>query len=79
MKQIFINIKNRWNAETPKLFKNIQRLGIGLATASTYISTSTIGLPVWLTSYAPQMAGASVVIALFCQFMKVPSDNADKP
>jgi len=78
MKQIFINLKNRWKAQTPALFKKIQRIGIGLATASTYISTSTLGLPTWLTTIAPELAAASVIIAIFCQFMQVPAQDADK-
>ena len=75
---MFQKLASRWNATTPALFKNIQKVGIMLATVSTAISTSTLPLPSWLTSYAPHLAAISVIISIICQFMVIPSDSDSK-
>ena len=62
-----MNIKQRWNAKTPKFWKSVQRIGLGLAGVSAIILTSPVSLPVGIVTIAGYLATAGGVVGLVSQ------------
>ena len=60
-------IKQRWNAKTPKFWKSVQKIGLGLAGVSAIILTSPVSLPVGLVTIAGYLATAGGVVGVVSQ------------
>lgn len=60
-------IKNRWNAPTPKFWKKLQKIGIVAAGIATVIATAPVSLPAVVVTVGGYLAVASGAIATVAQ------------
>lgn len=60
-------VKNRWNAKTPKFWKKLQRVGIVAASIATIIATAPISLPAAIVAAGGYLAVAGGAIATVAQ------------
>jgi ABC-type xylose transport system permease subunit len=68
-------IKERWNAKTPKFWKKVQKIGLGLAGVSAIILTSPVSLPVGVVTLAGYLATAGSVVGVVSQLTIEDNDN----
>jgi ABC-type protease/lipase transport system fused ATPase/permease subunit len=68
-------IKNRWNAPTPKFWKKVQKIGMAAAGIATVIATAPVALPVAIVAAGGYLAVASGTIAIVSQLTI--EDNKD--
>lgn len=68
-------IKNRWNAPTPKFWKKVQKIGIVAAGIATVIATAPVSLPAVIVTAGGYFAVAGSTIAIISQLTVENSDN----
>lgn len=68
-------IKNRWNAPTPKFWKKVQKIGMVAAGIATVIATAPISLPAAIVAAGGYLAVAGSTIAIVSQLTI--EDNKD--
>jgi len=62
-----MNILNRFKEPTPKFFKTLRNIGLGLATAGGTLLAAPITLPAWLFSIATYVVVAGTVVTAVSQ------------
>jgi hypothetical protein len=62
-----LSLKERWYAPTPKFWKKIQSIGIGLTAVGTFIATAPIALPAALITAGSYAAFGGGLIAVLSQ------------
>ena len=70
------DIKKRWNAKTPKFWKNVQKVAIALGAAAGVIVAAPITLPTAVVTVAGYLVTAGTVAATLSQLTV--EDNQDK-
>ncbi len=70
------NIKKRWNAPTPKFWKNVQKIAIAVGAAAGVIVAAPITLPAAVVTVAGYLVTAGTVAATLSQLTV--EDNQDK-
>lgn len=61
------NLKKRWNAETPKFWKNVQKVAIALGAAAGVVIAAPITLPAAVVTVAGYLVTAGTVAATLSQ------------
>jgi len=61
------NIKKRWNASTPKFWKNVQKIAIAVGAAAGVIVAAPITLPAAVVTVAGYLVTAGTVAATLSQ------------
>ena len=56
-----MNILNRYKSPTPKFFRTLRNVGLGLATAGGTLLAAPVALPAWLLSAATYVVVSKVV------------------
>lgn len=62
-----MNILNRYNKPTPKFFRILRNLGLGLATAGGTLLAAPIAMPVWIVTAATYLVVAGTVATAVSQ------------
>lgn len=62
-----MNILNRYSKPTPKFFRILRNLGIGLATAGGTILAAPVAMPVWVVTVATYCVVAGTVATAVSQ------------
>ena len=62
-----MNILDRYKKPTPKFFRILRTLGLGLATAGGTILTAPVSIPAWLISVATYVVVAGTVATAVSQ------------
>ena len=62
-----MNIKQRWNAPTPKFFRILRNVGLGLAAAGAVIIASPIALPAAIVTIGGYLVVAGSVASAVAQ------------
>ena len=62
-----MNIKQRWNAPTPRFWKKVQTIGLSLAGISAVILSAPVSLPAGIITLAGYMATAGGVVGVISQ------------
>jgi ABC-type xylose transport system permease subunit len=70
-----MNLKQRWNAKTPKFWKKVQTIGLSLAGISSVILTAPVSLPVGIVTLAGYLATAGGVVGVISQLTIEGNDN----
>jgi ABC-type xylose transport system permease subunit len=70
------NIKKRWNAPTPKFWKNVQKIAIAVGAAAGVVIAAPITLPAAVVTVAGYLVTAGTVAATLSQLTV--EDNQDK-
>jgi ABC-type xylose transport system permease subunit len=70
------NIKKRWNAPTPKFWKNVQKVAIAIGAAAGVVIAAPITLPTAVVTVAGYLVTAGTVAATLSQLTV--EDNQDK-
>ena len=70
-----MNIVTRVKAPTPKFFKVLRTIGMGLAAIGGIIITSPIALPVVLGTIGGYLAVAGSVLSVVSQFTTINEDS----
>ena len=70
------DIKKRWNAKTPKFWKNVQKVAIALGAAAGVVIAAPITLPATVVTVAGYLVTAGTVAATLSQLTV--EDNQDK-
>jgi len=70
------NIKKRWNASTPKFWKNVQNIAIAVGAAAGVVIAAPITLPTAVVTVAGYLVTAGTVAATLSQLTV--EDNQDK-
>lgn len=74
MKKILINLKNRWLAETPTIYKWLRNISATVATVALAINTACVAasamMPSWWERSYPYMIGIGAAIAAVFQLTK---------
>ncbi len=73
-----MNILDRFKKPTPKFFRTMRNLGIGLATVGGTLLAAPITLPAWLVSAATYLVVAGTVASAVSQ-ATVEEEVAPKP
>ncbi len=68
-------IKNRWNAPTPKFWKKVQKIGMVAAGIATVIATAPVALPAAIVAAGGYLVVAGGAIATVSQLTI--EDNKD--
>jgi ABC-type xylose transport system permease subunit len=61
------DIKKRWNAKTPKFWKNVQKVAIALGAAAGVVIAAPITLPAAVVTVAGYLVTAGTVAATLSQ------------
>ena len=61
------DIKKRWNAKTPKFWKNVQKVAIALGAAAGVVIAAPIALPAAVVTVAGYLVTAGTVAATLSQ------------
>jgi len=61
------DIKKRWNAKTPKFWKNVQKVAIALGAAAGVVIAAPITLPATVVTVAGYLVTAGTVAATLSQ------------
>lgn len=72
-----MNILDRYKKPTPKFFRILRTLGIGLATAGGTIMAAPISIPAWLLALGSYAVVAGTVISAVSQ-AAVEEDSPDQ-
>lgn len=64
------NLKERWNAKTPKFWKKVQRIGIIAGALGAAILTAPISLPAVIVTGAGYLIAVGGVTATLSQLTK---------
>jgi hypothetical protein len=62
-----MNFKQRWNAPTPKFFRILRNVGLGLAAAGAVIIASPIALPAAIVTIGGYLVVAGSVASAVAQ------------
>ena len=62
-----MNILNRYKSPTPKFFRTLRNVGLGLATAGGTLLAAPVALPAWLLSAATYVVVAGTVATAVSQ------------
>lgn len=62
-----MNILNRYNKPTPKFFRILRNVGLGLATAGGTLLAAPIAMPMWIVSVATYFVVAGTVATAVSQ------------
>lgn len=62
-----MNILNRFNKPTPKFFRILRNVGLGLATAGGTLLAAPIAMPMWIVSVATYLVVAGTVATAVSQ------------
>ena len=73
-----MNILNRYQKPTPKFFRTLRNIGIGLATAGGTLLAAPVALPAWLLSAATYVVVAGTVATAVSQ-ATVEGDDPPQP
>lgn len=60
-------LKTRWNGETPKFWKKVQKIGLVAAGVATIIATAPVSLPAVIVTAGGYLAVAGGAIATISQ------------
>lgn len=71
LKSSFRNLRRRWNAETPRFFKNVIKAGITIGAVGVAIPTLPFALPALITIAASKMVAVGVTAAIVAKFTKL--------
>ncbi len=71
-----MNILDRYKKPTPKFFRILRTLGVGLATAGGTILAAPVNIPDWLLSVATYVVVAGTVVTAVSQ-AAVEDDNKE--
>ena len=74
-----MNILNRYSKPTPKFFRTLRNVGIGLATAGGTLLAAPIALPAWLLSAATYVVVAGTIVTAVSQATVEGDDNPEPP
>jgi hypothetical protein len=69
------SLKERWNAETPKFWKKVQRIAIIAGTVAGLIIAAPISLPAVIVTAAGYVVAVGTAVATTAQLTKV--DNTE--
>ncbi|SDX20364.1 hypothetical protein [Aequorivita viscosa] len=72
-----MNILDRYKKPTPKFFRILRTLGVGLATAGGTILAAPVSIPAWLISIATYVVVAGTVVTAVSQ-AAVDDDNEEQ-
>jgi len=72
-----MNILDRYKKPTPKFFRILRTLGVGLATAGGTILAAPVSIPAWLISIATYVVVAGTVATAVSQ-AAVEDDNEEQ-
>lgn len=72
-----MNILDRYKKPTPKFFRILRTLGVGLATAGGTILAAPVNIPAWLISIATYLVVAGTVVTAVSQ-AAVEDDNQEQ-
>ncbi len=72
-----MNILDRYKKPTPKFFRILRNLGVGLATAGGTILAAPVSIPAWLISIATYVVVAGTVVTAVSQ-AAVDDDNEEQ-
>ena len=61
------DLKKRWNAKTPKFWKNVQKVAIALGAAAGVVIAAPIALPATVVTVAGYLVTAGTVAATLSQ------------
>ncbi len=73
-----MNILNRYKSPTPKFFRTLRNVGLGLATAGGTLLAAPVALPAWLLSAATYVVVAGTVATAVSQ-ATVQADEPEPP
>ena len=62
-----MNILNRYSKPTPKFFRILRNLGLGLATAGGTLLAAPVAMPVWIVTVATYFVVAGTVATAVSQ------------
>jgi hypothetical protein len=62
-----LTLKERFKAPTPKFWKKVQRIGLGLTAVGTFVATAPISLPATLIALGGYAAFGGGLIAVLSQ------------
>jgi len=71
-----MNILDRYKKPTPKFFRILRNLGVGLATAGGTIIAAPVSMPAWLLTFATYIVVAGTVATAVSQ--AAVDDNIDQ-
>lgn len=78
-----MNILNRYKQPTPKFFRTLRNVGLGLAAAGGALLAAPVALPAWLLSAATYVVVAGTVATAVSQATveedKAPGSSNSKP
>ena len=63
-----LSLKERFNGTTPKFWKKVQKLGIGLTAIGTFVAAAPVSLPASLVALGGYAAFGGGLIATLAQF-----------
>lgn len=63
-----LTLKQRWFSPTPKFWKKVQSIGLGLTALGTFIATAPIALPAVIITAGTYAAFGGGLIATMSQF-----------
>jgi hypothetical protein len=74
-----MNILNRYKSPTPKFFRTLRNVGLGLATAGGTLLAAPVALPAWLLSAATYVVVAGTVATAVSQATVEKDDHLGPP
>ena len=72
-----MTLKERWNAKTPKFWKKVRNIAIGLGAVAGVILTAPVTLPATVITVAGYLATAGTVAATLSQ-LTVDDSNVEE-
>ena len=61
------NLKKRWNAKTPKFWKQVQRIGLAAGAVGAVLATAPISLPATIVTLGGYLITAGSLTAAISQ------------
>jgi len=61
------NLKKRWNAKTPKFWKQVQRIGLAAGAVGAVLATAPIALPATIVTLGGYLITAGSLTAAISQ------------
>ena len=72
MKKLIVILKKRWQAETPRLYRRIRNLSMGISGCAVAINAALMAagarVPEWICTVYPYLVGVPAAIAFVLQF-----------
>lgn len=72
MKKLIAILKKRWQAETPRLYRRVRNLSMGISGCAVAINAAVMAararVPEWFCTIYPYLVGVPAAIAFVLQF-----------